>query len=95
MGCVHDELDNRCPASDMHIMVASPGPLTDDVYKNAYSFSSCSVSEMQTFLGILTQYATYLLTCLFVYLKPNAITLASSELAPNKFEAGSCQIPLH
>ena len=28
-------------------------------------------------------------------LKPNAITLASSELAPNMFEAGSCQIPLH
>jgi len=29
------------------------------------------------------------------YLKPNSITLASSELAPNMFEAGSCQIPLH
>jgi len=28
-------------------------------------------------------------------LKPNYITLASSELAPNMFEAGSCQIPLH
>ena len=28
-------------------------------------------------------------------LKPNSITLASSELAPNMFEAGSCQIPLH
>jgi len=27
--------------------------------------------------------------------KPNSITLASSELAPNIFEAGSCQIPLH
>jgi len=27
--------------------------------------------------------------------KPNFITLASSELAPNMFEAGSCQIPLH
>ena len=27
--------------------------------------------------------------------KPNSITLASSELAPNMFEAGSCQIPLH
>jgi len=26
---------------------------------------------------------------------PNSITLASSELAPNMFEAGSCQIPLH
>ena len=30
-----------------------------------------------------------------VGLKPNSITLASSELAPNMFEAGSCQIPLH
>ena len=30
-----------------------------------------------------------------VDLKPNSITLASSELAPNMFEAGSCQIPLH
>ena len=30
-----------------------------------------------------------------VCLKPNSITLASSELAPNMFEAGSCQIPLH
>jgi len=30
-----------------------------------------------------------------VQLKPNSITLASSELAPNMFEAGSCQIPLH
>ena len=29
------------------------------------------------------------------WLKPNSITLASSELAPNMFEAGSCQIPLH
>ena len=28
-------------------------------------------------------------------LKPNSITLASLELAPNMFEAGSCQIPLH
>jgi len=28
-------------------------------------------------------------------LKPNSITLASSELAPNMFEAGSCQIPLY
>jgi len=28
-------------------------------------------------------------------LKPNSITLASSELAPNMFEAGSCQITLH
>jgi len=28
-------------------------------------------------------------------LKPNSITLASSELALNMFEAGSCQIPLH
>jgi len=28
-------------------------------------------------------------------LKPNSITLASSELAPSMFEAGSCQIPLH
>ena len=27
--------------------------------------------------------------------KPNSITLASSELAPSMFEAGSCQIPLH
>ena len=27
--------------------------------------------------------------------KPNSITLASSELAPNMFEASSCQIPLH
>jgi len=27
--------------------------------------------------------------------KPNSITLASSELAPNMSEAGSCQIPLH
>ena len=32
---------------------------------------------------------------LLVRLKPNSITLASSELAPNMFEAGSCQIPLH
>jgi len=30
-----------------------------------------------------------------VQVKPNSITLASSELAPNMFEAGSCQIPLH
>jgi len=30
-----------------------------------------------------------------IRLKPNSITLASSELAPNMFEAGSCQIPLH
>jgi len=29
-----------------------------------------------------------------VRLKPNSITLASSELAPNMFEASSCQIPL-
>jgi len=28
-------------------------------------------------------------------IKPNSITLASSVLAPNMFEAGSCQIPLH
>jgi len=28
-------------------------------------------------------------------LKPNSITLASSELAPSMFEAGSCQIELH
>jgi len=27
--------------------------------------------------------------------KSNSITLASSELAQNTFEAGSCQIPLH
>jgi len=27
--------------------------------------------------------------------KPNSTTLASSELGPNMFEAGSCQIPLH
>jgi len=27
--------------------------------------------------------------------KANSITLASSELAPNIFEAGSCQILLH
>ena len=32
---------------------------------------------------------------LMIVLKPNSITLASSELAPNMFEAGSCQIPLH
>ena len=30
-----------------------------------------------------------------VQLKPNSITLASLELAPNMFEAGSCQIPIH
>jgi len=30
-----------------------------------------------------------------VLLKPNSITLASSEMAQNMFEAGSCQIPLH
>jgi len=30
-----------------------------------------------------------------VKLKPNSITLASSELAPDMFEAGSCQIPSH
>jgi len=28
-------------------------------------------------------------------LKPNSITLASLELAPKMFKAGSCQIPLH
>jgi len=28
-----------------------------------------------------------------INLKPNFITLASSELAPNMFEASSCQIP--
>jgi len=32
---------------------------------------------------------------IFTSLKPNSITLASSELTPNMFEAGSCQIPLH
>jgi len=32
---------------------------------------------------------------LLVLLKPNSIMLASSELAPNMFAAGSCQIPLH
>ena len=30
-----------------------------------------------------------------IELKPNSITLTSSELAPNMFESGSCQIPLH
>ena len=30
-----------------------------------------------------------------VNLKPYSITLASSELAPNMFEASSCQIQLH
>jgi len=62
LGCVHDEQDNRCSSSDRHIMAASPGPLTDDVYKNAYTFSRCSIDEMQTFLALLTQFATYLLT---------------------------------
>jgi len=30
-----------------------------------------------------------------LHFKPNSITLASSELASNMFEAGSCLIPLH
>jgi len=37
----------------------------------------------------------YVCTGAHVRVKPNSITLASSELAPNMFEAGSCQIPLH
>jgi len=44
----------------MHIMVASPGPLNDQTYKNAYTFSRCSIAEMQTFLAILSQYVTLL-----------------------------------
>jgi len=51
----------------MHIMVASPGPLTDEVYRNAFTFSTCSIAEMQDFLAILTQCVTYLLTYLSTY----------------------------
>jgi len=65
LGCFHDGLGNHCPASDMHIMVASPGPLTDDVYKNAFTFSRCSMEEMQRELSILTRYVTYLLLLLY------------------------------
>ena len=46
----------------MHIMVATPGQLTDDVYKNAFMFSRCSIAEMQAFINIITQCVIYLLT---------------------------------
>ena len=54
--------------------------------------SSCSSSRRRSRSSALTTPSsnTYVSR-----LKPNSITLASSELAPNMFEAGSCQIPLH
>ena len=67
LGCVHDQLDNRCSAADLYIMAASAGPLTDDIYRNAYQFSHCSISEMHTFLAILTQWVTSRLTYLLTY----------------------------
>jgi len=36
-------------------MIPSPQQLTDDLYKNSFSFSNCSVAEMQHFLAMLTQ----------------------------------------
>jgi len=41
-----------------------------------------------------TRIALHVENLLIFKSKPNSITLASSELAPNMFEAGSCQIPL-
>ena len=46
-------------------------------------------------LPVIRRSPVPVLTGIDVELKPNSITLASSELAPNMFEAGSCQIPLH
>lgn len=53
LGAVHDGIDNTCSASTRNIMAASSAPLTDATYKNAYQFSSCSVSEMSSYAQTL------------------------------------------
>lgn len=53
LGAGHDGIDNTCNAADLYIMSAFPGLLSDDVYKNAFHFSPCSITEFRTFLGQL------------------------------------------
>lgn len=53
LGAVHDGLDNTCSASARNIMAASSVPLTDNIYKNAYKFSNCSVLEMASYVQTL------------------------------------------
>jgi len=58
----------------------------DNSFYGQYSWTSQVPCSLKTYQFALSQQ--------LVWLKPNSITLASSELAPNMFEAGSCQIPL-
>lgn len=63
LGAEHDGIDNTCSANDQHIMVAQAAQLTDANYKNAYTFSNCSIQEFKAFLTSLS------LSSVYVYLR--------------------------
>jgi len=66
-----------------HVVNGKPVvPLTTSAVDHLVAPASSMVSDCVMFTSV----AVY---------KPNSITQTSSELAPNMFEAGSCQIALH
>lgn len=53
LGAGHDGIDNSCSFDDQFIMAAYSEPLTDTNYRNAFTFSPCTVSEFRNFLNSL------------------------------------------
>ena len=52
LGAQHDKKSYGCPASDQYIMTSFSMELDEEKYKNAFTFSWCSVQMMKMcFLG--------------------------------------------
>ena len=50
LGAGHDGIENSCSFDDQYIMAAYSKQLTDDIFRNSFTFSPCSVAELRVFL---------------------------------------------
>ena len=57
VGALHDGNSQvGCTGRDQFIMASSPGALTDEIYKNALTFSPCSIRSFREHLEFLTMW---------------------------------------
>jgi len=50
----HDGSQNSCDSADQFIMANAPGGIDDQNYKNAYTFSHCSIRYIKDYLILMT-----------------------------------------
>ena len=56
LGADHDGQDNLCSSDEQFIMASKPLPLTDEIYKNAFTFSDCTQKDIADKLNELTRF---------------------------------------